>query len=230
MKYVFSFLTGLIFGALLFVTALYYNPFTSQQAISPLAVTNERIVDLTFTNVPGESILFTNNGESTAAPYPERVVDLWEPAVANTSVRVTTLLDSRGDLAGIGIKSSTKSEATNILDGEAIVNSTWHVYLPGQGTLIVEQTENYWSYLRDIVIPARWSSGDNWKGSFHWITTSGPGALGTARVSGGTGVFAGLTSEAVESLTAKAYSANDGPVSMDGSLTITLPEVRSQAE
>ncbi|MFT5500731.1 MAG: hypothetical protein ACI88G_000864, partial [Woeseiaceae bacterium] len=62
MKYVFSFLTGLIFGALLFVTALYYNPFTSQQAISPLAVTNERIVDLTFTNVPGESILFTNNG------------------------------------------------------------------------------------------------------------------------------------------------------------------------
>jgi hypothetical protein len=230
MKYAFSFLTGLIFGALLFVTALYYNPFTSQQALSPLAVTNERIVDLTFTNVPGESILFTNNGELTAAPYPERVVDLWEPAVANTSVQVSTLLDSRGDLAGIGIKTSTRSEATNILNGEAIVSSTWHVYLPGKGTLVVDQTENYWSYVRNIVIPARWSSGDNWKGSFHGITTSGPGALGTARVSGGTGVFAGLTSEAVESLTARAYSANAGPVSMDGSLTITFPEASSQTE
>ena len=230
MKYVFSLLTGLIFGALLFVSAVYYNPFTSQLAISPLAVTNERIVDLNFSNVPGESILFMNDGDSTSAPFPERVVDLWEPAVANTSVQVSTLLGSRGEFAGIGIKSSTKSEATNILSGEAIVSSTWHVYLPGQGTLIVDQTENYWSYVRDIVIPARWSSGDNWKGSFHGITTSGPGALGTARVTGGSGVFAGLTSEAVESLTARAYSANDGPVSMDGSLTITFPQVRSQIE
>lgn len=230
MKYVFSFLTGFIFGALLFVSALYYNPFTSQQALSPLAVTNERIVDLAFTNVPGESILFTNNGESIAAPFPERVADLWEPAIADTSVQVSTLLDSRGDLAGIGIKSSTRSEDTSILNGKAMVSSIWHVYLPGQGTFIVDQTENYWSYIRDIVIPARWSSGDNWKGSFHGITTSGPGALGTARVSGGSGVFAGLTSEAVESLTARAYSANAGPVSMDGSLTITLPAASSQTE
>jgi hypothetical protein len=52
--------------------------------------------------------------------------------------------------------------------------------------------------------------------------TSGPGALGTAAVSGGTGEFAGLESEAVEALHASAYSVSQGPVAMDGRLTIDI--------
>lgn len=210
-------------GVVIFMMGLYYNPFTTQQAVSPLAVSDDRILELGFASVPAEAILFTNDGESTTAPYPDRVEELWEPAIKETSVFVTTLTNSRGDLAGIGIKSTTRSEASQILYGKALANSTWHIYVPGQGTLFVDQSENFWSYIRDIVVPARWSSGDNWKGSFHGITTSGPGALGTARVSGGSGAFAGLNSEAVESLTARAYSAELGPVSMNGSLTITLP-------
>jgi hypothetical protein len=230
MKYAISLVVGIVIGAILFAMGLFYNPFTTQQAISPLAVTNERIIDLAFSAVPGDAILFTNNGESTIAPHPARVADLWEPAIADTSVFVTTLVDSRGEMVGIGIKTSTLSEGTKILTGKALVNSAWHVYVPGQGTLLIDQSENFWTYLREIVIPARWSSGDNWKGSFHGITTSGPGALGTARVSGGSGIFAGLNSEAVESLTAKAYSAVDGPVSMIGNLTVTIPAVSSQIE
>lgn len=230
MKYAISLVVGTVIGAILFAMGLFYNPFTTQQAISPLAVTNERIIDLAFSAVPGDAILFTNNGESTIAPHPARVADLWEPAIADTSVFVTTLVDSRGEMVGIGIKTSTLSEGTKILTGKALVNSAWHVYVPGQGTLLIDQSENFWTYLREIVIPARWSSGDNWKGSFHGITTSGPGALGTARVSGGSGIFAGLNSEAVESLTAQAYSAVDGPVSMIGNLTVTIPAVSSQTE
>ena len=96
--------------------------------------------------------------------------------------------------------------------------------------MLVDQIENYWAYLREIVIPARWSSGDNWKGSFFRIMTQGPGALGTARVTGGTGKFSGMTSEAVETLTARAYSATEGPVSMSGGLTITVPQAISEIE
>jgi len=230
MKYILSLLAGILIGAVLFAMALYYNPFSAQQSISPLAVTKDKVINLAFSSVPGEGILFTNNGELKVTPYPDRVVDLWEPAITDTSVFVTTLLDSRGNLAGIGIKSSTRSEGTRILSGKALTSSIWHLYLPGQGTLVVDQTENFWTYLREIVIPARWSSGDSWRGSFHGITTNGPGALGTARVSGGSGRFAGLNSEAVESVTAKAYSATAGPVSMSGSLTITMPELSSQTE
>lgn len=229
MKYVISLLSGAAVGALIFVLGLYYNPFTTQQAVSPLAVSDDRILELGFAVVPSEAILFTNDGESTTPPYPDRVDELWEPAIAETSVFVTTLTNGRGDLTGIGIKSSTRSEASQILYGKALTSSTWHIYVPGQGTLFVDQSENFWSYIREIVVPARWSSGDNWKGSFHGITTSGPGALGTARVSGGGGVFAGLDSEAVESLTARAYSAEHGPVSMNGSLTITIPTTSVQS-
>jgi hypothetical protein len=229
-KYAVSFLVGLLTGAAVFLMGLYYNPFSAQQAISPLAVTKDRVIDLAFTGVPDEGILYTNNGESVVAPYPDRVVDLWEPAIADTSLFVTALHDSRGKLAGIGIKTSSRSEATRLLYGKALVSSVWHVYLPGQGTFFVDQSENYWTYLREIVVPARTSSGDSWRGSFHGITTNGPGPLGTARVSGGSGRFAGLDSEAVESVTAKAYSAVDGPIAMTGNLTITVPAFNSQAK
>ena len=230
MKYVLSLVAGIIIGALMFAAGLYYNPFTAQQAISPLAVTDDQVLELGFTSVPNESILYTNDGESAITPHPERVSDLWEPAVADTSVFVTELLDARGELAGIGIKSSTASEATDLLFGKALMSSVWHVYVPGRGTFVMDQSENYWSYLRQIVIPARWSGGDSWKGNIHGITTDGPGALGTARISGGSGDFAGMASEAIESFTAKAYSATEGPVYMTGSLTITLPQASSQTE
>ena len=105
----------------------------------------------------------------------------------------------------------------------------WHIVVPGQGSLFVEQQENYWSYMREIVIPAYWSAGDNWRGNWNGNITSGPGALGTARVVGGSGVFAGLEMEGVESLSAEAYSVEAGPVAIDGQLTIELPRLDATA-
>jgi hypothetical protein len=151
------------------------------------------------------------------------VAELWEPAIVDTRIAVNLLTSSRGEAIGLGIKFSTDSEQTRLISSQALVDSVWHIYLPGQGTLLVHQVENFWSYLREVVVPARWSSGDNWKGSFFRIMTQGPNALGTGRVTGGTGNFSGMSAEAVESLTAQAYSAIDGPVSMYGSMTITLP-------
>ena len=225
MKYLVSLLIGTLIGAALFAAGMYYSPFTGHGSVSPLAVLNEKHLDVTYTAVPGDTILYTDNGESTVNTHPDRVVDLWEPAIVDTRIAVVLL-----HVVGLGIKFSTDSEQTALINSQALVNSAWHIYLPGQGTLLVDQIENYWSYLREIVVPARWSSGDNWKGSFFGIMTHGPGALGTARVSGGTGKFAGMNSEAVESLTARAYSAIDGPVSMHGSLTIILPKATIETE
>ena len=223
MKYLVSLLLGMVAGAALFAFGMYNNPFTGQPTVSPLAVTSERVLDLNYSAVPAEAILFTDHGESIVSPSPERVNELWEPSVHETRILVTTLNDSRGG-TGVGIKFSSDSESSALLRGEALVNSVWHVYIPTQGTFLIDQTENYWSYIRDIVIPARFSSGDSWRGSFHRITTSGPGSLGTARVTGGSGYFAGVQSESIESITATGYSAVSGPVSMDGSLAIAIPE------
>ncbi len=230
MKYLAALLIGMLCGAALFVAGMYYNPFAEQLKVSPLAVTNEKLLDFMYTAVPGEMILYTDNGETIVKTHPDRVAELWEPTVVDTRVAVTVLNDGRGQVAGLGIKFSSDSEQTALIHSQALVNSAWHIYVPGQGTLFVDQIENFWSYLREIVVPARWSSGDNWKGSFFRIMTQGPGALGTARVIGGNGNFAGMSSEAVESLTARAYSANTGPVSMSGSLTITVPQASTETE
>jgi hypothetical protein len=229
-KYFLSLLAGIAIGVAVFMVGLYYNPFQGQPAVSPLAVTDQRIIELSFSGVPADALLYTDHGESWVEPHPARVAELWEPAVADTRLTVTMLEDARGKVAGLGIKFLTASEATNVINGEALADSIWHVYLPGQGTFMIDQTENYWTYIRDVVVPARWSSGDNWRGSFHGILTSGPGSLGTARVSGGSGLFANLSSEAVESVTAKAYSAVTGPVSMTRSLAIALPQPTMASE
>lgn len=222
MKYLASILLGMIVGALVFAAGMYYNPFVEQLAVSPLAVSTGKPLDLSFTAAQRESILYTDHGESKIRTHPDRVAELWEPAIADTRVFVTVLDDSRGNVAGIGIKFATDSERTSLINYDILVDSSWHIYVPGQGTFFVDQVENRWSYLREVVIPARWSSGDNWKGSFFRIMTKGPLALGTARVTGGTGDFAGVSGEAVEALSAQAYSVDGGLVSATGRLTISL--------
>ena len=225
MKYLVSLVIGILIGATLFGFGLYYNPFTSQTLVSPLAVTNEKVMDLLYSAVPQEGILYTDDGESINELHPSRVAKLLEPSVSDTRIQVVDLQDGSGDLAGIGIKFSSESAQTRLIDAQALANSVWHVYLPGQGTFMLDQTENYWSYIREVALPARLSSGKNWVGNYHGIMTSGPGSLGTARVTGGSGLFSGLESEAVESLSARGYSAQTGPVSMTGNLTITMPEI-----
>ena len=222
MKYLISLLVGTLLGATLFLLGLYYNPFVGQASVSPLAVSDTPVIDLIYSAVPGESILYTNNGESTIAAFPDRVGELWEPAIVDTSAWVTELRSSRGEWVGIGIKFSSPSEQTRIVHGEAMANSVWHIYLPEKGTFLIDQTENYWTYLRDVVIPAYWSSSDNWRGTYHSIMTNGPGSLGTARLTGGSGMYADLISEAVESRTARGYSSTVGPISMSGSLSVAI--------
>ena len=223
MKYLVAFVVGIAAGGIVALSLLYFNPFMAQAALTPLAVSGQQQISLNFSAVPKHAIAYTNDGESRIAPYPDKILQLWEPPIRQTDVLVTRLLDARNQPAGIGIKFTSKSEDTRILNGEALADSVWYVFLPRQGTLLVAQTENYWGYLRDIVVPAHWSSGNGWKGNWHGTMTSGPGALGTARVHGGSGRFRGIEAEAIETLTAKAYSTTDGPVAMNGQIIVELP-------
>ncbi len=227
MKYVIALLLGIVAGVVLFVATLYYNPFSGKQTVSPLAVGSQQILSLSYTGVPSEAVLFTNNGESVVQPHPKDAAQLWEATVRNTRVAVVELSTSRGEPAGIGIKFSSDSESTRILHSQAVVDSAWHIVLPDRGTLFVNQQENYWPYIRDIIVSARWNSADSWRGAWSRVMTMGPNALGTGRVVGGNGEFAGIESEAVESLSATAYSAQIGPVALDGNLTISLPDKRT---
>ena len=223
MKYILALFAGLLLGAALFALGVIYNPFLSKQELSPLAVTDAPTITLTYSGVATESIAFTNDGESRTAPHPDKVLQLWEQSIRQTSAMATVLRDGRNQTAGIGIKLSSAAEETHLLSGHALVNSIWYIYLPGRGGMFIEETENYWDYLRDIVVPGYRSTGNTWAGTWLGNMTSGPGALGTARVTGGTGEFAGTEMLGVESLSVRAWKVNSGAVAAEGRLLIELP-------
>ena len=141
MRYLISLLVGMAVGVAAFVALLYYNPLTSQNKLSPLSVSANDVFTLNYSAVATDALVYTNDGESLVAPYPAKVLQLWEPSVRLTDTMATVLRDSRNQLAGIGIKFSSDSESTNVLNAEAIVDSVWHIYLPGKGTLFVAQQE-----------------------------------------------------------------------------------------
>lgn len=223
MKYVLALVVGLAVGAAIFFIGIIYNPFANKSTLSPLAVTDAQLVTLTYPAVSAESIIFTNDGESRISPHPEKVLQLWEGPISKTSAMATVLRDARSQAAGFGIKLFSLSEKTRPLQSEAIVDSVWYVYLPGRGGLFIEQTENYWDYLRSVVLPGYRSSSNTWKGTWLNNVTSGPEALGTARVTGSSGEFVNASMLGVESLAVRAWRVDGGPIAADGQILIELP-------
>lgn len=223
MKFLIALTLGVLTGAALFAAGVIYNPFIGKQGLSPLAVTDSQTVTLNFSGVASDGVVFTNNGESRIDPHPEKVQQLWEASIRQTSAMAAVLRDGRSQAAGFGIKVVSASDSTRLLAGQALVDSIWYVYLPGRGSFFVEQTENYWDYFREVVIPAYRSSANTWTGVWLGNVTSGPGALGTAKVSGGSGEFAAMNMLGVESLSVRVWRANGGPIAAEGRLIIELP-------
>jgi hypothetical protein len=224
MKYIVALIAGVLTGSIAAVMFVLLNPLTSPPALSPLAVSQNQLMLFKYSGVPADAILYTNDGESRVRPSPSGVTQLWEPAIEDTTIAVLPLADVRGQRVGLGIKFSSPSESTRLFRGEANVDSAWHVFLPGKGSLFVGQRENYFDFLRQVVLPAQWGKGKNWKGQWRQTVTSGPGMLGTATVTGGSGSFDGLIADAVETRVARAYSARIGPVAAEGELAIELGE------
>ncbi len=223
MKYLLSLIVGILVGVALFAVGVIYNPLNSQQLLSPLVVTDSQTVTLSYSGVAADAIVFTNNGESRIEPHPIKVQQLWEASIRKTSAQVMVLLDGRNQAAGIGIKIASASEETRLLAGIMQIDSVWYVYLPSRGSLFIEQSENYWYYVRDIVLPAYRSSAKTWSGFWLGNMTSGPGSLGTAIVTGGSGEFADMEMLAVESLMVRTWRVDDGPLAAEGRLIIELP-------
>ena len=230
MKYVVALVLGLIIGAAILAVGVVYNPFTVDRVLSPLSVTEAQVIVLKFSRVPAESLVYTNNGDSVPSPYPEKVMQLWEAPIRKTSAMATVMRDARNQPAGIGIKISSLSESTHLLRGEAIVDSIWYVYAPQHGSMFIQQTENYLPFVREVAFPAWKSAANSWRGTWMGNMTSGPGALGIAAVSGGSGRVKGLDLDGVETLSVRAFSADAGFVAAEGQLLIELPDPSDDEE
>ena len=223
MKYIVSLLIGMLVGTVIFGLILIYNPFVADRGLSPISVSDAEVVSLGYPVVPAETIAYTNDGESLQTPHPVKVPQLWEAPIRNTTAMAVLLRDARNQPAGVGVKVSSLSDTSQLFSGNAIVDSVWYVFLPEQGGMFITQTENYWTFLQEVAFPAWRSSANNWRGTWLGDLTAGPGALGTAAVTGSSGRFRGLEMEAVESLSVRAFSSDTGFVSAEGRLLIELP-------
>ena len=223
MKYIVSLLIGMVVGAAIFGLALIYNPFIADRGLSPLTVSDSEVISLGYSVVPTETIAFTNNGEAHQAPNPVKILQLWEAPIRHTTAMAVLMHDARSQPAGVGVKLSSLSETTQLFSGNAIVDSVWYVLLPEQGGMFITQTENYWTFLQQVAFPAWRNGANNWRGTWLGDLTAGPGALGTAAVTGTSGRFNGLEMEAVESLSVRAYSSDTGFVSAEGRLLVEMP-------
>jgi len=223
MKYVIALLLGMLIGGAIFAAGVLYSPFTGEGALSPLSVSEAEVIALNFSAVPAENIVYTNNGESMQSPNPEKVPQLWEAPIRKTSAMATVMRDARNQPAGIGVKISSRSESTDLLRGKAIMDSVWYVYTPQHGSMFIQQSENFLPFIREVAFPAWKSSANSWRGTWMGDITAGPGALGTAAVSGGYGRVAGLELDGVESLSVRAFSADTGFISAEGRLLIEMP-------
>ncbi len=226
MKNLIVLLLGFLTGAAIFFIGLVYNPFIGEQGTSPLSVTDAQTISLAYSGAASDSIVYTNDGESHVQPYPEKVLQLWEAPIRNTSAMATVMRDGRNDAIGLGIKISSLSESTRLIAGEALVDSVWYIYLPNRGVLFIEQTENYWNYFRNIILPAYRNGANTWKGAWWGGLTSGPGVLRTARVTGASGEFANMAMLGFESQTVNVWRVDGGPIAVDGHLLIELPETQ----
>lgn len=222
MKHVIALVLGLAAGVVLLAIGLIYNPFVSKQKLSPITVTDAQTLSLAFSRVSAENILFTNDGVSRVSTHPDGVLELWEAPINKTSAMVTVMRDGLNRPVGFGIKISSASEKTRLFAGELLFDTVWYVYLPGRGAFFVEQVENHWGYFRNVMYRAYSRSANSWKGNWIGDVTFGPGALRTAKVTGGPGEFDGMVMLGVESLSVRAWSVDNGPVSADGRLTIEL--------
>ena len=223
MKYLVALLIGSLVGVVAFALALVDNPFIADRGLSPLSVSDAEVISLGYTVVPAETIAYTNDGESLQTPHPVKVLQLWEAPVRKTTAMAVLLHDARNQPAGVGVKVSSLSESSQLLSGNAMVDSVWYVFLPEDGGMFISQTENYWTFMKEVAFPAWRSSANNWRGTWLGDLTTGPGALGTAAVTGSSGRFNGLEMEALESLSVRAFSSDTGFVSAEGRLLIELP-------
>jgi hypothetical protein len=115
------------------------------------------------------------------APWPAGIVPLAEPEIVNGGLIATKIRDQNGQLIGFG----TEQEVIDFVNAGAL--TTYTLTLPGRGTLVLQQTEDFGPLFAEIFDMI--GDGEfvrSYDPPFEVLTTK----PGTGRILGGTGEFA----------------------------------------
>ena len=218
MKYLFVALLGLLIGAGLAGTALYFNPFTVHTGAAPAA--GDRVLRYSLP----DQVLTAAVGEDAMLAGRSKTVDgLWEETIDRTAVLGLVLTDESGQPVAIASRLMAGSPSTDLLLTGVVLSDYWLVTLPGQGTLFVRSDSNVWPFLKETLLPV-WLFDRPWRGPAVYRPTVGPNAGNTASVLGVAGVFEGKSGSAVERYDVTAFGSAKNSTAAVGELFVHLPE------
>ena len=218
MKYLIVALLGLLIGAALAGTALYYNPFTAHAGAAPSP--GDRVLKY---SLPDQVLSVAVGEDAMLAGRVGGVEKLWEETIDRTAVMGLVLTDESGQPAAIASRLMAASPATDLLLTGVVVSDYWLVTMPGQGTLFVRSDSNVWPFLKETLLPV-WLFDRPWHGPVEYRPTVGPGADNTGSVLGVAGVFEGKSGTAVERYDVTAFSREQSSAAALGELFVHLPE------
>jgi hypothetical protein len=201
MKYVLSLLFGLMLGAGVAATALYFNPLTQNQSDR-----DGGALVFDYTLKRSATLLTTHDGALGLPVVPAEVPLLFESGIKGSLLTALTL-EGRAEVGrAVATRLSVPSPRSELLLSGVLVDDYWLISLPGKGTLFVHSANNQWPLLRDTVVQIDWL-GRDWTGPKAYRPTRGP-ANGSAEVIGLTGRFAGSRGQGSERLTVASYGGS----------------------
>ena len=211
-----------------------FNPLTSSNDRVPISANSSQALDLRFGSHVSDALAYTNGGFDELPVRPAGIGELWHPTLNGAHAAVHALENSHGAVVGVGVKFLAPSERSRLLTGDILVDSSWNVLLPGTGSFFVDQTENYWPFLRSVALPAMRAEDKRWQGDFETDLTVGPAPTLEGRMIGASGVLRGHRGEAREALAASGYSLvaqhTAGAVNVRRSLLIVPTSSGASAE
>jgi len=224
MRYVLTFIAGLLLGGAVAATGLYFNPLTGES-------TRESNVGdwvLGYGSPISEALAFTHGRDSRLPSRPAMVPELWENTINRSLLSVMELSDAQGVPVGLASRISVPSEATELLSSGVMLTDQWLVTIPGQGSLFIHADSNLWPFFKENLIPV-WYVGRPWAGPKTYALTAGPEPGGVARVVGASGRFTGVQGSAVERYRLEEFTPGAGPERFRAELALTLPPAREPA-
>lgn len=208
---------GLLVGAGLGLTALYFNPTIDTPPEPPS--TSQRVLSYAF---PGRDALALTHGGYLGLPsIPRSITPLWEESIKNSVLLTAGLKDPQGETVALGTQIGVPSSKTELLSTGVIVDEYWLISVPGSGSFFVHVENNFWPFIKDAIVGVEYL-GRPWPGTAVYHPTHGPGSTKGGIVYGGSGEFMRLEGGASETYYLNHFSEIGGIESLSVELRLDL--------
>jgi hypothetical protein len=215
---------GAITGALLVLTSLYWYPFEHlgrTERVLPAFGAAKQVETFTLNgrlDGHGDAVSITHGGKVPFAPQPHDVQLLLEPAIAGGLALITRVRDASGRVVGVATELESGHEDSSLLRGKLMTHTTWTVFAPGRGALVLYQVEDNWTLATRIVGPALLLDRP-WRGTWHNLNTLGPLPQGHGEIVAATGEFAARPGTFVEDAEMREFRPSG---QMDFTMTVRV--------